>query len=467
MRYYFRVFLIAFFAIITAIFLQKYDKHSILFIVDSWRIKMSVATAVFVLLVLFFILLFIFKFILFLCSLSTRITNWIHRLKSKKYDKQLNKGLIFFLEDKHKESNQIFSKLGSNLFDNKDKLLSFLFYSKSSFLIGDYDKCLENLDYALLYINDNPVFIEAILIIKTKALLAKNLPNEASVVLLDLNKLVGENDLNALHISLNIEIALKNNKKVIEIARFLLNANYLTAAYLTEIIDEVGSQLIKDNVNNHDLCHDLWKFFKPQERLLSKISLAFSNFLISLHDYEEADKILYKSMQNSLQVELLHQYVNSCDYQHIPLKIKKMEMLLERNKENTDLLNSLGILCLRYKLWGQAEFYFLKSINIKNTSYINLLIGNLYYHLSRIEEAIEYWNKAIEVCGYRVSFMEQEFSRHSENMNIKDSDLMFKENNLTKIFQEEYFDSAPFPDYVFDDTLEQVELDSKNENKNQ
>ncbi|MBW0454325.1 MAG: hypothetical protein IXK25_01440 [Candidatus Kinetoplastibacterium crithidii] len=457
MSYYFRLFFIVAFIIVSAIFLKKYDSSEVTLIIDSWHFNMSLITAGFILLIFILSLCFLFKILSFLFSIKKKIINWRRNRILDKENRLFKKGLLFFLEDKYIESNEIFSNLLMNGVAFQDRFLLFILLVKSNFSIGNYDSCLRDLDGSLNCFESDPSSLEAFLVLKIKVLIAKKTPEEALVFLQKLNTLVGENNLNVLELSLKIYIMLKEHIKVINTARLLLDRNCEIHSNLDAIIDEAGSNLINEYSLKNESCYPLWKYFKSNERLFPKISLCFSRYLVSCNQYEEASKVLEKSINNSLEQKLIYEYANNCDEQQLPLRISKVELWLEKNENNCDLLNALGILCLKYKLWGQAELYLLRSLGIEDKPYPHLLLISLYSYLSRTDDVELHWQKYLSISDYIVPALEKELSLDSSDINIRNfSDQIvsdFSSNNL-RDEEDEYFDSAPMPFSIFDNDIE-------------
>ncbi|WBF65741.1 MAG: hypothetical protein I1N47_01140 [Candidatus Kinetoplastibacterium crithidii] len=458
MSYYFRLFCIVIFIIVAAVFLKQFDTSEVTLIIGSWHLNMSLMTAVFILLIFILSLYLLFKILSFLFSIKKRISNWRRNRILDKENRLFKKGLLFFLEDKYMESNKIFSSLLADSNTYQDRFLLFILSVKSNFSIGDYDSCLGDLEGSLNCFESDPPSLEAFLVLKIKVLIAKKTPEKALVFLQKLNSLVGENNLNVLELSLNIHVMLEEHLKVINVARLLLDRNGESYSNLDKIIDEAGSNLINEYSAKNESCYPLWKYFKSQERLLPKISLYFSRYLVSCNQYEEASKVLEKSINNSLEQRLIYEYANNCDEQQLSSRIKKVELWLEKNENNCDLLNALGILCLKYKLWGQAELYLLRSLNIEDKQpYPYLLLISLYSHLSRTEDVELHWEKYLSISDYVVPTLEKELSFDSNNIDIKnfsDPKVADFSSNALRNEEDEYFDSAPMPFSIFGNDIE-------------
>src|SRR5690606_5473166 len=67
--------------------------------------------------------------------------------------------------------------------------------------------------------------------------------------------------------------------------------------------------------------------------------------------------------------------------------------------EDSALLAALGNLCLTGELWGQGEFYLLRSMKIRSDMRIHALLGNLYDRLGRKGDAMKHWRLASGVAG--------------------------------------------------------------------
>jgi len=62
-------------------------------------------------------------------------------------------------------------------------------------------------------------------------------------------------------------------------------------------------------------------------------------------------------------------------------------------------LAALGNLCLTGQLWGQGEYYLLRSMKLRSDMRIHALLGNLYDRLGRSADAMQHWRLASGVAG--------------------------------------------------------------------
>jgi HemY protein len=142
----------------------------------------------------------------------------------------------------------------------------------------------------------------------------------------------------------------------------------------------------------------IWSDLKADEKALPDIALAAAAIQSSLGNHEEASKILEAAINVRLEPRLLNAY-SQCPPEHVARRYSKAEEWLKAHPDDSALLAALGNLCLTGELWGQGEYYLLRSMKIRSDMRIHALLGNLYDRLGRPADAMKHWRLASGVAG--------------------------------------------------------------------
>ncbi|AGF48221.1 HemY protein [Candidatus Kinetoplastibacterium oncopeltii TCC290E] len=425
---------------------------------NSWHLRLSVLSAFFIIILLNLLLYYTFKLFYYVFTIFPRINSYRKRKLLEFNKRSIEQGWLFFLENRIVEASEIFSKLVNSDIDIRSKIIVSLSAAKAYFLLGKNDESMKMIRHAEVLSSNSSELIEDLLTLKSSILIDMNLPEEAAECLLKLNDIIDIQYSVILQLSLKVEIMLGNNIKAIDLARLLLYDYDIDKNFLYDVINKSGSELLKDMKNKGLPWKQQWKNFSQNERLLPEIALVSSRAFFSDGDYAESEKLLESVLSKNLNNKLLYEYTK-CKPEQISRRLSKVESWIDVYGDDPDLLNTLGILCLHAQLWGQADYYFNKSLGIRDDSQIHVLLSILYKCLNKVEEAISQLLKSLN-CNDDLFIPKIINNSYKSSIEVLANDLnnnemfQYSDKETSKDKQEiddQYFDSAPLPGLFFND----------------
>ncbi|AGF48923.1 HemY protein [Candidatus Kinetoplastibacterium galatii TCC219] len=435
------------------------NDNYVIVVFNSWRLRLSLLSAFFIVIFLNLFLSYTLRLFHYFFNIWPRIISYRKKKLFESNKRSIEQGWMFFLENRFTEASEVFSKLIDSDIDKRSKIIVALSLAKTYFLLGKNDESIEMVRYAEVLSNSNSELLEDILTLKSSILIDMNLPEDAAECLLRLNGIIDIQYSIILQLSLKVEIMLGNHIKVIDTARLLLYDNGIDKDSLYDVINKSGAELLKDLIDKGLQWKQQWRNFSYNERLLPEIALVASRAFVSEGDYSESEKLLELILSKKLNNKLLYEYTK-CELSRIPRRLSKIESWIEIYGNDPDLFNALGILCLHSQLWGQADYYFSKSLNIRDDSQIHLLFGIMYKCLDREEESIAQLFKSLNNTDSL--FVPEIINNYRSSLNGLANDSNNKEefeysnkeinNNNKQVSDDQYFDSDPLPVLFFDDT---------------
>lgn len=431
------------------------NDNYIVIVFNSWHLRLSLLSAVSIIIFLNLLLHYIFKFFYFVFTIFPRINSYRKNKLFESNKRSIEEGWLLFLENRVSEASEVFSRLVNSDIDIRLKIIIALSAAKAYFLLDKNDESMKMIRYAEVMSHKNSDLMEDVLTLKASILIGMKLPSDAAECLRKLNSIIDVQYSIILQLSLEVEIMLGNNIKAIDLARLLLYDNDIDKNYLYDVINDSGAKLLKDLISKGLPWKQQWKNFSHNERLLPEIALVSSRAFIRDGDYVESEKLLELVLSKKLNNKLLYEYTK-CKSEQISRRLSKIEFWIEIYGDDPNLLNALGILCLHAQLWGQADYYFTKSLAIRDDSQIHLLFGIMYKCLNREEEAISQLFKSLnntnnlfipEIINYSHKSSIDGLANELNKSDLSDYGININKQDI----DDQYFDSSPLPELFFDD----------------
>ncbi len=363
--------------------LCEINGEKIYFIVKPWEFEISIQSTFILLIAIFFITDLIQKIL----SIPNRINSFRKSLLRNKHDSLVNQYLIELLQKFKSE------KLATKLFAishsdkiSKNKIFIAQFCAKEAHIQGKYEECELMMKFAReqARLVDNTSFRNTC-ILSADFLLDHGRVDEA-LSLLNIKEVRKIHDSNLQYMLLRAAILLRNHKNVIILARQLLQLKAISKEYAEILISKSGCMYMHEKLDNGFSCVDVWKEFKGDECFLPDLVLSAVGAFESIGKLHQASLILEKAIEARFDTRLIAAYAHCSEKQAIH-RLSKAEKWLENRRGDSNLLITLGILCLNAELWGNAEHYFLLSLKSNKKLEVHNALGQLYEHLGRMEEA--------------------------------------------------------------------------------
>jgi len=135
-----------------------------------------------------------------------------------------------------------------------------------------------------------------------------------------------------------------------------------------------------------------WNSLNKQQKSEYPYILAYSQTGLKLGLYEQVAKLTEKALNKDFSEPLLSIWsqLNIDDN----YKTKMAEKWLKKHPENAQLLSILGQLCLKNKLWGKAQSYLQKSLEINPKAETFKLMAQYYDAVGEPDNALEAYKQA-------------------------------------------------------------------------
>jgi HemY protein len=394
MRTWFWTLLVLIVAVALGVVLREHGGN-VLIIAQPWRIELSLALAVLLVLAAFIVLYVVLRVIAWVTSGPERFRSW-RGLRAKKRDHELlENGWINVLEGRYPQAEQELAKLLDRTRTPSTKVLAGLAKARAAHHLGEFARRDEALEVARETAGNEPRLKEAAATAAAEMYLDQNRPQEALELLQPLHN-ASSRHLNATRLLLRAYRQLHDYGHVYELTRFLQRRGAIDKSEAVQLIEVSTAARIR--TAGLDGFKGIWGDLRADEKALPDIALAAA----ALHDeagqHEEAGRILEAALNVRLDARLLNAY-SQCPPEQVARRLNKAETWLKSHPNDSALLAALGNLCLTGQLWGLGERYLLRSMKIRSDVRIHALLGNLYDRLGRSDDAMKHWRLGASVAG--------------------------------------------------------------------
>ncbi|CAM5401563.1 heme biosynthesis HemY N-terminal domain-containing protein [Eoetvoesiella caeni] len=394
MRTWFWTLFVLALAVGLAVVLREHSGN-VLIIAQPWRIELSLALAVLLVLAAFVVLYAVLRIIAWIVSGPERFRSW-RGLRAQKRDHELlETGWINVLEGRYTEAEQDLAKLLDRTRITNTKVLAGLARARAAHHLGEYDRRDEALAVARNTAGNEPRLKEAAATVAAEMYLDQNRPQDALALLQPLHT-VSSRHLNATRLLLRAYRQLHDYDRVYELTRLLLRRGAIDKAEAVQLVEvSVAARLRAAGLDGFKI---IWNDLRADEKTLPDIALAAAQLHDDAGRHEEAGRLLEAALNVKPDTRLLNAY-SQCPPDQVARRLNKAETWLKSHPDNSALLAALGNLCLTGQLWGPGERYLLRSMKIRSDVRIHALLGNLYDRLGRNEDAMKHWRLASSVAG--------------------------------------------------------------------
>jgi len=165
----------------------------------------------------------------------------------------------------------------------------------------------------------------------------------------------------------------------------------LSADKVKQLSDHSISQQLEFAESESDL-QATWNSLDKIQKTNIKYINVYSRTGLKLGMNEQVAKLTENTISKSFSDDLLEIWMQlNLDEQD---KIITAEKWLKRNPENPNLLQNLGHLCLKQKLWDKAKEYLLKSSDLMSQSKTYKLLAQYYDAVGEPDNALQAYQQA-------------------------------------------------------------------------
>lgn len=359
---------------------------------DKWVVETSIWFAIAAMIITFVVGYFVVRLFAKMFSVSSAVASWRVNRKKRKARDLTNKGLKNLAEGNFKSAEKALIKA----VDNTEKpLINYLAAASAAQGEGQLNVRDEYLQKALLSA-DNATMAVGL----TQAQLQfENEQLEQAVVTLEhLDSLV-PNHKPVLDLLQRVYVRLDDWESVALLLPKLRKYRVLPQSELLELEAQANRALLAVSLSraSKDESIRLWKKLPRYLHHDPEIVLLYSNALIKHGMQKEADKLLQHAINENWHPKLILQYAK-VDAPKPAKQLHVAENWLKQYPQDTNLLITLGQLCLRNKLWGKAQRFF--ETALANGSSVEVLkdLGQVYEELGYQDKALECYKKGLVIA---------------------------------------------------------------------
>lgn len=201
----------------------------------------------------------------------------------------------------------------------------------------------------------------------------------------------------ASHLFLELRLQQRegNTARVIELANRLEKQQALDPILADRIRQEAYLQHVPRLVGSTEL-KNWWDTLPLSAKQKTPLVLVMAKYLGKCGDKLAAVELIEKTLDQIWDTSLLD-YYSRLDLQEFALsqQLKKAEGWLKEHPNDSQLLLTLGRLCIQSSLWGKAQSYLEASLAILPTATTHNELGHLLEHLEQTEEANRHYRQGL------------------------------------------------------------------------
>lgn len=401
-------------AVLLALVIHRYPGN-VLIVVDQWRVQVSLAFAILLVLGSFVGLYVILRVVVWLSELPDRYRGWQHVRHEKREQSMLEQGWTALLEGRYAHAEKMLVRLSGQSGDARRQVLALLSAARAAHEVGEFGRQDDMLGQAQKVAAGQSADVDlntAVAATAADLWLGQGRTAEA-LGALQVDNVQPMRHLHTMRLMLRIHQQLKQHEKVLELARVLRRKQALSVEDANAMIESAAAALIRatasssKNESSSAAFESCWKGLKSEERLLPDVALAGAQAFQSAGSYKEATKVLEAAIEQSFDPRLLNAYAKAEPEQVTP-RLQKAEKWLEQRKgsqrsesqsSDADLLTTLGCLCLAAQMWGQAQRYLEQSAKLRKDARVHALLGSLFDRIGQPQQAAKHWRLATAVSA--------------------------------------------------------------------
>lgn len=382
--------LLLLFALAVAVALASHNSGYMQLVYPPYRIEMSLALFLLLLLALFALAYFALHLALAAARLPATVRRYRAERARDKGRAALMEALSAFFEGRYAAAEKAATRameLGESSGINP------IIAARAAHELREFDK-----RDAYLAAAENKTVGEATmrLMATTKFRLDQHQPQAALGSLKELHDAGVKNHIGALHLELKAQQQAGNWDAVLDTVSRLEKRDAMDETAATQLRQQAWLEKIGADARDAQALQAVWKAVPGKFGRRGNIAAAAARAFIALGDRENARRILTESLDEQWDGDLAALY-GDCFSGETVRQIEQAERWLARHPDDAGLLLALGKLCLHQELWGKAQNYLDASISVNPTRAAYTALGQLAEKLQKPDEAFRHFQKAMEL----------------------------------------------------------------------
>ena len=393
MRTWFWTLLLVTVAVVLAVALRG-NAGNVIIMVDTLRVEVSLAFAVFALITAFAMLYVLLRLVAWVTALPDRMREWKSRRRNRRDGELLEQGWTELLEGRYAHAEKDLTRLLDRSRNSSRQVLAALSAARAAHALGEYDRRDSLIGMAREKAAGDPGLSAATATAAADLYLDQGLAQAALDELLPLEESSARH-VHTMRLLLRAYRQLGRHDQVYSLASALQRRGALHESEARPIIEAAAAARLRALQPDGDW-REVWKSLKSDERKLPEVALAGAAAFEAAGLPDDAARALEQAIAAGFDSRLLSAYAR-CDASQVARRLEKAEGWLAQRPEDPDLLTTLGNLCLSGQIWGQADHYLQRSVARRADARGHALLGSLYDRLGRTHDAARQWRLATAI----------------------------------------------------------------------
>ncbi len=138
----------------------------------------------------------------------------------------------------------------------------------------------------------------------------------------------------------------------------------------------------------------VWNNLSDENKKMSFLLKQYAELLIKLDLLREAEHFIHKQLNLKYDAGLVSLYTQITKIEPFDL-LNVLKKLLNQNKDESQLLYCLSKVCMRCRLWGEAEQYALQLLRWQPSPKAYILMSEVYSSQGLYEKSVRYFEKSV------------------------------------------------------------------------
>ena len=385
-------------AVLVAVLIHKFPGN-VLIVVDQWRIQVSLAFAVLVLLAAFASVYLVFRFVSWLAAMPERYRGWRGQRRERQEQSLLEQGWTGLLEGRYSFALKALTRLSGQSGNSQRRVLAMLSAARAAQELGEFNHRDDMIGDARRLASNQSSDVglnTAVAAVAAELWLEQGQAGQALDVL-GADNAEANRHLHTMRLLMKAHEQLGNNDKVLELARVLHRKQAISDTQSDRLIEQAACAELRKRQVTGDW-EVFWKSLRSEEKLLPEVALAGSAAMQAAGQLKESTKVLENAIKVTFDPRLLIAYARAEPEQVNP-RLQRAEQWLTGRETDPELLASLGALCLAAQMWGQAQRYLERSLQLRSDPRVHALLGSLFDRIGQQPRAALHWRLATAVSA--------------------------------------------------------------------
>ncbi|MBU4609883.1 hypothetical protein IMZ29_04780 [Achromobacter sp. GG226] len=361
---------------------------NVVIIAPPYRIEVSLAFAIAVLVGLFILLHLLLRLAGWTLGVSQRVRLWQQQRELVREHERLEQGWINLLQGHYVRAEQGFGQVALATHHVDRRVLAYLSSARAAHAMQQTDRAEAALQSAASAARNKPPLALAVACTGADIRLAQGRAADALATLEPVRQ-GGARHVHVQRLLLRIYLALPNWEEALKLAR-TLSRHRAADMDVNPTIAQAAAQWLR-SAGDEPARRAVWKSLKASERTQPEVALAAAD--VFADDPVFVRKILQTALEPNLDARLLTAYA-VCGPEEAGQRLQRAETWLQTHPRHPELLRVLGSLCMQRQLWGPATGYLQRSLQERDDPRTHALLGSLYDRLDKPALASRHWQLA-------------------------------------------------------------------------